>query len=265
MLEEKLYDFLINLGFGLLVLIIGLIVIKYLKDILTALISKSKLDVTLKPFIVSLTGVVLKLILIMIVISILGIDASSFIALLASFGFAIGLAFQGSLSNFAGGILLLTVRPFKVGDYVEVNGLAGVVEAIQILYTSLVTPDNKVVFIPNGALANSNMINYSAKELRRIDLRFSVDYKADHDLVVDTLEKIAKKHPMVKKDPQPLVRMFEHGTNSIIYNFRVWVDNANYWPVYYDMNEKVKEEFDKLGISIPYPQMDVHIKSGHVK
>ena len=265
MLEDKIYEGLINLGFGLLVLIVGLVIIKYLKDILTAIISKSKIDKTLKPFIVSLTGVGLKVILILIVIAILGIDTSSFIALLASFGFAIGLAFQGSLSNFAGGILLLTVRPFKVGDYVEVNSLAGVVEAIQILYTSLVTPDNKVVFIPNGALANSNMINYSAKELRRIDLKFSVDYKSNTDLVIETLEKIARKHPMVKKDPQPLVRMFEHANNAIIYNFRIWVDNPNYWPVYYDMIEKVKEEFDKLGISIPYPQMDVHIKTGNLK
>jgi small conductance mechanosensitive channel len=265
MLEEKIISFLIDLGIALVVLAVGIIIIKYLKDILTVIISKTKMDNTLKPFIVSIIGVVLKIILAMVVISIVGIDTSSLIALLASAGFAIGLAFQGSLSNFAGGILLLTVRPFKIGDYVEVNGLAGTVEAIQILYTSLVTPDNKVVFIPNGALANSNMTNYSAKELRRVDLKFSVDYNSDAELVLETLEKVSTKHPLVKKDPLPLIRMFEHGDSSLIYVVRVWTDTANYWPVYYDITEKVKEQFDKKGISIPYPQMDINIKSGDVK
>lgn len=198
-MKEKLIDMLFDLGFAILVLIGGLIFIKYMKNFLKKIIFNSKIDETLKPFVTSLVDVALKVFLTLIIISILGIDTSSFIAVLASAGFAIGLAFQGSLSNFAGGVLLLTVRPFKVGDYVEVNSLAGTVEAIGILYTSLVTVDNKVVYIPNGQLANSNMINYSAKSARRIDMKFSVSYENNHDAVVDILTKIASKHTLIKK------------------------------------------------------------------
>lgn len=260
-MEQKIISFAFDFATALLVLVAGLVIIKYVSKWVKKLILNSRMDNTLKPFINSVISVSLKVILGVTVVSILGIDTSSFIALLASFGFAIGLAFQGSLSNFAGGILLLTVKPFKIGDYVEVNGLGGTVDSIRILYTSLVTIDNKMVFIPNGELANSNMINYTAKQTRRVDLKFTVDYKTDHETVMEILSKIANKHSLVKQDPEPFIRMFEHSESSIVYVFRVWVDLENYWPVYYDMIEMVKQEFDKKQISIPYPQMDVHIKN----
>jgi len=248
-----------SIAFAILVLIIGMFMIKWITTRTEKLVSKKNIDATLKPFIMSVTNVGLKIILAVIVISILGIDTTSFVAIFASAGLAIGLAFQGSLSNFAGGVLLLITRPIKVGDYIEANGYGGTVEAIQILYTQLTTVDNKVVHIPNGSLSNTSIINYSAKDTRRVDFQFSASYDADCEKVINTLSDIVNNHPQIMKSPETFVRMSEHGDNAVIYTVRVWVKAADYWTVHFDVIESVKKRFDAEHISIPYPQMDVRI------
>lgn len=253
-----------SLGLAILVFIIGWFVIKWSVKRLKTIIKKSRMDNSLKPFIISLTDAALKVFLVVTVISILGVQTSSFVAVLASAGLAIGLAFQGSLSNFAGGVLLLTTKPFGVGDYIEVTGFSGTVQAIKILYTEIVTPDNKVIFIPNGNLSNSSIVNYSKKDKRRVDLKFGVSFDADYSKVVGALNEVIEKQPLVLKDPVPFVRMTEHGTNSIIYTIRVWVESKDYWDVYFNITEEVKKSFDEKNIAIPYSQMDVYIKDNHI-
>ncbi|MGP4072743.1 mechanosensitive ion channel family protein [Piscibacillus sp. B03] len=251
--------YLRNIALAIVVLVVGLISIKVITNAVGKQIDKSKLDNSLKPFLKSLTGTILKILLVISVIGILGVPMTSFVAIIAAAGFAIGLAFQGSLSNFAGGVLLLTIRPFRVGDYIEGNGYAGTVEAIQILYTELVTPDNKVIFIPNGNLSNSGIVNYSAKETRRVDFKFGVGYETDTQHVLRTLHQIVESHPSTLDDPEPFVRLSAHGDSAVEYTVRVWVNAEDFWDVHFDILEQVKTRFDQEQISIPYPQMDVHV------
>lgn len=251
--------YLKNIALAIVVLVVGLIVIKIITNAVGKQIDRSKLDNSLKPFLKSLTGTILKILLVISVIGILGVPMTSFVAIIAAAGFAIGLAFQGSLSNFAGGVLLLTIRPFRVGDYIEGNGYAGTVEAIQILYTELVTPDNKVIFIPNGNLSNSGIVNYSAKETRRVDFKFGVGYETDTQHVLRTLHQIVENHPSTLDDPEPFVRLSAHGDSAVEYTVRVWVNAEDFWDVHFDILEQVKTRFDQEQISIPYPQMDVHV------
>ncbi len=246
--------------FALLVWVIGLFFIGYVEKLVVKLIDRKGLDETLKPFVKSLVGIGLKLLLVVAVIGILGIDTTSFVALFGAAGLAVGLAFQGSLSNFAGGVLILVTRPFKVGDYIETAGFAGTVESVRILYTDLVTPDNKVVRIPNGNLSNTSMVNYSEKETRRVDYKFGVGYDTDTTKVIETLTDVAKGHPLVLKDPDVFVRISEHGDSAVFYTVRVWVKSGDYWQVYFDIIEQVKHRFDAAQIPIPYPQMDVHVQ-----
>ena len=253
-----------SLALAIIVLTIGLNSIRFLTKRLNKFLRKTTLDETLKPFLSSLFNTLSKIFLGIIIVSILGVDVSSFVAVLASLGFAIGLAFQGSLSNFAGGVLLLTMRPFKVGDFIESNGLMGTVQAIQILYTKLSTIDNKIVYIPNGTLANNNITNFTDQEYRMLDLVFSVSYSADNKKVKKVLEDIINNHESVIKDDEDkptLIRMLSHGDSSIDYRVRGWTRTEDFWPAFYDIQEKVKEEFDKKGIEIPFPQMDVHLKN----
>ncbi len=248
-----------NIALAILTLIIGLMIIKWITARITRAVDKTSLDVSLKPFICSLINISLKVLLVISIIGILGINTTSFVAVIAAAGFAIGLAFQGSLANFAGGILLLTLRPFKVGDYIEANGYNGTVQAIQILYTELVTPDNKVTFIPNGSLSNASIINYSVKDTRRVDFNFGVGYEVDADKVANVLQEIVSNHSRALKEPEPFVRMSEHGDSAVVFTVRVWVKAEDYWTVYFDTIETVKKRFDEENISIPYPQMDVHL------
>jgi len=248
-----------NIALAILTLIIGLMVIKWITGRLTKVIEKTSLDTSLKPFIVSLTNVSLKVLLVISIIGILGINTTSFVAVIAAAGFAIGLAFQGSLSNFAGGVLLLTLRPFKVGDYIEANGFNGTVQVIQILYTELVTVDNKVIYIPNGSLSNASILNYSAKDTRRVDLNFGVGYEVDTDKVANVLQEIVSNHSRALKEPEPFVRMSEHGDSAVVFTVRIWVKAEDYWTVYFDTIETVKKRFDEENISTPYPQMAVHL------
>jgi len=250
-----------SIAFALIVLIGGLLIIKWITKIVGKMIDKGRLEATLKPFLKSLVGVGLKILLIVAIIDILGIETTSLVTLLGTAAVAIGLAFQGSLANFAGGLLLLISRPFKVGDYIESNGYGGTVEAVRILYTDIVTIDNKVVRIPNGILSNASLINYSLKDTRRVDLKFTAAYEADSAKVISVLNEIIKDHLLTLKEPEPFVKMSEHGENGIVYTVRVWVNTPDYWTVHFDLIEKAKQRFDKEGISIPYPQIDVNLKN----
>lgn len=246
------------LALAIVTLLVGLTVIKVLVNIISKQIYKSKLDESLKPFIMSVISVGLKLLLVVSVVGILGIPTASFVAILGSFGLALGLAFQGSLSNLAGGVLLLTMRPFKVGDYIEGAGYDGTVKAIQILYTELVTPDNKMIYVPNGNLSNSGIVNYSVHDTRRVDFTFGVGYEVDNQHVLSTLKQIVLKHPAVLLDPEPFIRLSGHGDSAVEYTVRVWTKADDYWDVHFDLLEEVKTTFDQENISIPYPQMDIH-------
>lgn len=250
-----------NIALAIIVLIVGLIVIKAITNIIGKRIERSKTDDTLKPFLVSLIGTILKVLLILSIIKILGVDITSFVAIIAAAGFAIGLAFQGSLANFAGGVLLLTLRPFRVGDYVEGAGYSGTVKGIQILYTELITPDNKVIYIPNGILSNAGIVNYSVNDTRRVDFQFRTGYESDTNHVLETLNDVVQKHSLILQDPDPFVRLSEQGESAVVYTVRVWVNAEDYWTVHFDILEEVKKRFDEEKILIPYPQMNVRVNN----
>lgn len=223
--------------------------------------SKVNLDKTLCSFIESVSKTTLYILLFITIGSTIGIKMSSFIAIFGAAGLAIGLALQGSLSNFAGGVLILNFRPFNVGDFIEVNGnMKGEVESIQILYTTLLTRDNKKIVIPNGNLANDTLINYSAENKRRVDLVFGIGYDDEIDKAKKLLGEIVREHDLIFADPEPLIRVGEHAGSSININCFVWCNTEDYWEVYYDLLEEVKLAFDRENINIPYPQMDVHMK-----
>jgi small conductance mechanosensitive channel len=191
----------------------------------------------------------------------LGIETTSIIAVLGAAGLAIGLALQGSLSNFAAGILIVIYRPYKVGDYIEAGNHAGTVKDIQIFSTVLKTPDNKIVVVPNGSIMNGSIVNYSDQDTRRVDLIISCSYEDDIDKVRSVLEDILKKEKRILKDPKPQIAVAELADSSVNFIFRPWVKRTDYLPVYYSLLEEVKKRFDKEGISIPYPQSDVHIRN----
>lgn len=204
-----------------------------------------------------------KTIVIICLIGYLGIDTSGLTALVTSLGVCVGLAVNGALSNLAGGILLIFTRPFKVDDYIEVEGtdsISGTVEDIRIVSTKLRTPDNKVIYVPNGTLSNSNIINYSEKDTRRVDFSFSISYDNDFEKAKALIAAICESHSLVLSDPAPFIRVSEHGPNGVSITTRVWVKSDDYWIVKFDILEAVKKTFDESGISIPYNQLDVHLK-----
>ena len=248
-----------SIAMALLELILGLMIIKWIIGKLRKYVDRSSMDPTLKPFILSLTDISLKVLLAISIISLLGIDTNSLVAVIAAAGFAVGLALKEYLANFAGGVILLTLRPFKVGDVIEANGYSGTVEAIQILYTRVATFDNKVVLIPNGVLSNSSITNFTLKDTRRVDLSFGAAYEADTDKVVKVLKDMVNNHPLVLVEPEPFVRMSEHADSAIIYSVKAWVKTDDYWSVYFDLIEAAKRRFDEENIAIPYPQRDVYV------
>ncbi len=264
---DQAKDFLATRGieFGLmilkaiLILVIGLWIIKAITRGFNKVLEKRNVDASLKPFLQSLFYNILLVLLILSVLTSVGIQVTSFIAILGAAGLAIGLALQGTLQNFAGGVILLTLRPFKVGDYIDGGGHSGTVQSIQIFQTILLTPDNKRIVLPNGALSNDGIVNYSAEENRRVDLVFGIGYDDDIKKAKDILQEIMDSDDRVLKDPAPMLVVGELADSSVNFNFRPWVKGSDYWGVYFDMTEKVKLRFDKEGISIPFPQRDVHI------
>jgi small conductance mechanosensitive channel len=238
---------------------VGWWLIKKLLNGLNKVMELRDVDSTLRPFLTSVVSISLKLLLIISVISYIGIPMTSFVALLGAAGLAIGMAFSGTLQNFAGGIILLVLKPFKVGDFIEAQGFSGTVKEIQIFNTFLLTSDNKAVIIPNGGLATGSLINYSRMNERRVDLTFSIGYKDDMDKAKNIIRQVYGANPMVLESPAPLVEVMTLGESSVDIVCRVWVSTPNYWPVYFYMIENVKKEFDKNNIEIPFPQRDVYI------
>jgi small conductance mechanosensitive channel len=251
----------IKLIVGLIVLWIGWKLISKLVRIMNAILEKKKVDITLRKFLDGFVSLALKVLLIIVIMECIGMKTSGIAALIASAGLAIGLSLQGSLSNFAGGIIILLIRPFNVGDFIEGAGQSGVVEKIGIFYTQLATGDNKQVLVPNGKLSNDSVVNYSAKETRRIDLKFSVGYNEDVVRVKKVLEGVIQTEELILKEPEAFIALSEYGDNSINFVVRVWCKTENYWIIYFNLLEKVKIKFDEEKIEIPYPQIDVHFNN----
>lgn len=264
-LTSKLIEFATTSGFKLIavivMIIVGLKAIKWLKKWIRTSPRLDKIDSSLRSFAVSFISVVLYAILFITTLMILGVPATSFVAVLTTCAAAIGLALQGSLSNFAGGIMILLFKPFKIGDYIEAAGEAGVVSEISVVYTELLTLDNKRITIPNGTLTNSVIENYSSEELRRVDLTFNTSYKCDVETVKSVISKVIENNPKALKKPEPFVRLSAHSDSALTYTVRIWCKNADYWDVNFDTIENVKKAFDENGIEIPYNQLDVHIEN----
>ena len=261
---EKLYEWVITRGvnvfFGVIFLSIGWKVInKTLKRIRRILESKNA-DPTITRFLDNVMNVTLKTVLIIIILQYIGVNLTGLTTIVASAGVALSLALKGSLANLAGGVIILVARPFNVGDFIETTEHSGVVEKISIFYTYLVTFDNKQILIPNGILTDSSIVNYSSKEIRRVDLTFSVSYEEDVLRVKNVLINILKNNELVLEEPEFFVGISMHGDSAINFIVKAWCKTEDYWTVYYDLLETVKIKFDEEGISIPYPQMDLHVK-----
>lgn len=251
-------------GVKLVIAIIALIISFKIINAIGKKISKShekgKIDKTLSKTFAYIFKLGMKCIVAICLVGYVGIDTSGLAAVVTSFGVCAGLALNGALSNLAGGVLIIITRPFRVDDYIEAQGYSGTVEDIHVTYTRLRTPDNKVVYIPNGALSADNIVNYSEKHTRRVDLTFSIGYSDDYEKAKSIITSLFEAHDLVLKDPAPTVRVTEHGSSSINLCARAWVNNADYWTVYFDITEQVKTAFDKEGIEIPFNQLDVHVK-----
>ena len=245
--------------FGILVLFIGFKIARWVVKMVSKGKAFTKLDKSVQSFLLSFIKIILYSLVVASVAIIWGIPTTSFMTVFTSAGVAIGLALQGALSNFAGGLMILIFKPFKIGDFIENGAVMGTVKDITIIYTILYTVDNKVITIPNGTLTNSNVINYSALPQRRVDIKFSAGYHDDIDKVKSVLMSVAEAHEKVLKDPAPFIRLIAQAASSLDYTFRVWVNGADYWEVYFDMMERVKKAFDENGICIPFQQVDVHM------
>ena len=266
-LIEKILGWCVESGTKIIIsLVIVLVSFKLINFISRRIQKRLKInpnaDKTIVKVFTNIGKVVLKIVVIVCLIGYLGIDTSGLTALITSFGVCAGLAVNGALANLAGGVIILFARPFKVDDYVEVEGsdIEGTVEDIQIICTKLRTPDNKVIYVPNGTLSNSNIINYSEKDTRRVDFTFSIAYDNDFEKAKAIVMAICESHTLILDDPAPMVRVSEHGQSSVNLTARVWVKSDDYWTVKFDILEAVKTTFDKSGITIPYNQLDVHVK-----
>jgi small conductance mechanosensitive channel len=252
-------DFGKRLLIAILVLIVGRLVIKWVIKLMTKSKFAEKNDKTVTTVLSHFVSAALYVLLVVIIIGILGVPTASVITVIASAGVAIGLALQGALSNIAGGIMILVLRPFRVGDYVELAGKSGTVSDVGIFYTTLTTPDNKVITIPNGTVMGTEIVNYSVKDTRRVDLVFNVAYGTDVDKVRSILLEEAGKHPLTLDDPAPFARLTKQSESSLDFTLRVWVNAGDYWTVNFDLLETLNNRFEKEGIEIPFNQLDVHV------
>lgn len=257
--QELLYSYLINIVIALLIFVIGKWVAKLLTGGLKKILTHKNVDDTVSSFICSLSYGLLVLIAFIAAISHLGFNTTSLVAIVGAAGLAIGLALQGSLSNFASGILLITFKPFKAGDFVEVAGKSGIVEEVHVFSTKLRTPDNKTVIVPNGAITGSSITNFSTKDTRRIDLVIGVSYDADLAKTKEVLTQVVANETRILKEPAVTIGVLELADSSVNFAVRPWVKTSEYWPVYFDLLQTIKEELDNAGIEIPFPQMSVHI------
>ena len=249
----------IKLIAAIAILVIGRIIAKSIRKLIVKVMDKREVDKTISSFISSLAFSSLWVFVILAALSQLGIQTTSLMAVIGAAGLAIGLALQGSLSNFASGFLIILFKPFKVGDYVEAGGVSGTIYKITIFTTEYRTIDNKKIIVPNSQIMNGTITNYTAEKTRRVDLVLGVSYESDLKKVKDILMGIFQKHKLILKDPEPFVRLAEMAESSLNFKVRVWTKTEDYWTVYFDLTEQAKLEFDKNGINIPFPQMDVHL------
>ena len=254
-------DYGLRIVAAVIILILGRIFAKLLTKLLNRLLTKNKVDQTLTSFITSVSYVIMMIFIILAALEKLDIKTTSFVAILGAAGLAVGLALQGSLSNFAAGVLMIIFKPFKVGDFVEAGGSAGVVEEVGIFTTIIKTPDNKKIIVPNSKITGDNITNYSANDTRRVDIVAGVSYADDIDRVRKILSEIQAEDERILKDPAPMIGLVELGDSSVNFTVRSWVKTEDYWNVFFDTQEKIKKRFDAEGISIPFPQQDVHIIS----
>ncbi len=239
--------------------IIGSWIVKTLSRSFGRLLEKRDTDPSLQPFLKSLVSTLLKLLLVISVLSMLGVEMTSFIAVLGAAALAVGMALSGTLQNFAGGVMILLFKPFKVDDVVEAQGFLGKVKEIQIFNTILKTPDNKTIIIPNGPLATSAMTNFSTEPQRRVDWTFGIGYGDDVDQAKSVIKELCDQDSRILKDPELFIAVSELADSSVNFTVRAWVNADDYWDVYFEMNEKIYKTFDSRGLNIPYPQMDVHV------
>jgi len=244
---------------AVLIFVVGRWIAQLLSNLVTKALTKAKLDETLTKFIQNLCYIILLVFVVIAALSCLGIQTASFIAIVGAAGLAVGLALQGSLANFASGVLMLVFKPFKVGDFVEMAGAKGTVKEIQIFNTVLASPDNVRVIIPNAHATGGNILNYSVNGTRRVDLTVGVSYEDDLKKAQQAIEQILVSDDRILKEPAPTVAVSELGNSSVTFVVRPWVKSENYWDVYFDITAKIKHGLDENGISIPYPQLDVHM------
>ena len=244
---------------ALIIFIIGKFLINWANKLFATTLQKRNVDASIQSFLKSIVNITLLVMLFLAVIGKLGIELTSFAALLASVGVAVGMALSGNLSNFAGGVIILVFRPYKVGDYIEAStGASGTVTDIQIFHTVLTTPDNKIIFAPNGAMSSAVVTNYSRKETRRLDFTFGVEYGTDFNQAKAIILEIISKDSRISQDPAPFVELGALADSSVNITVRVWVNASDYWAVNFDMNKNVYATFNEKGISFPFPQLTVH-------
>ncbi|MFT6094592.1 MAG: small conductance mechanosensitive channel [Pseudohongiellaceae bacterium] len=258
-----LITFAITYGLKLLsalaTLVIGLYIVKVIINVMTRMMERNDTDPSLRSFVSSLVSILLKVMVYITALGMLGVEMTSFVAIIGAAGLAVGLALSGTLQNFAGGVMILFFKPYKVGDVIEAQGYIGSVKEIQIFVTILTTPDNKTVLIPNGPLATSALINYSTQPTRRVDWTISIAYGDDIDKAYAVINKLIAADDRILKDPEPFVALSALADSSVNIVVRAWVNAPDYWGVFFKMNEEVYRSFGNEGLSIPFPQMDVHM------
>ena len=265
----SLNDVLLNLWAGsldlgrrilaaLIIFIIGRLIISFLNKLVARILQRRKVDAGVQSFVRSLVHILLMILLVIAVISKLGIETTSFAALLASAGVAVGMALSGNLQNFAGGLIILIFRPYKVGDWIEAQNESGTVREIQIFHTILTTADNKTVYIPNGSASSGVIVNYSHEETRRVDWVIGVEYGEDYARVEEVARRIVAAEKRILSTPAPFIALDALDASSVNVRIRVWVKNSDYWGVYYDVQRAIYEEFNKAGIGFPFPQLTIH-------
>lgn len=262
MFLQKLIDWGVNAGGRLLgailIFVIGRFIISFLNRLVAKLMSRRRFDASVQSFVKSLVNILLTILLLIAVVSKLGVETTSFAALLASAGVAVGMALSGNLQNFAGGLIVLLLRPYKVGDLIESQGVIGTVKEILIFHTVLVTADNKLIFIPNGALSSATIINYSREETRRVEWIVGVEYGESFDHVEETVRGLLAADQRILTTPAPFVALHALDASSVNVIIRVWVNASDYWNVYFDMNKQIYSTFNQAGIGFPFPQLTVH-------
>ncbi|MEZ7506426.1 mechanosensitive ion channel family protein [Flavobacterium sp. Arc2] len=262
-------DKIIDFGFeyapkligGILVLFIGLWVTNLITKAVGKSLEKSSIDQSLVPFLRSITNIILKALVVITVMGMIGIEMTSFVAIIGAAGLAVGLALSGTLQNFSGGVIILILKPFKIGDFIEAQGFSGTVKEINIFSTMLNTPDKKLVIIPNRPLSTDALINYSTEPLRRVDWKFGIAYGDDVENFKKAINQFIAEDDRILKDPASFIGLSELADSSVNFAVRVWVDSPNYWGVFFDMNEKVYTKFPDYDLNIPFPQIDVHVQN----